>query len=284
MSGAIASIAPGGRGVEGSALYWQDKIFYEHWKNAAEMGYVRLGPWSKHPWDDDGNVVNRRPWLPIELQIKEALNAQKDAHANYDVFYKGNLAAGIGDIFRPHLVDRICIDYDINPTPQANKALGIDPAFSSSQFAVIGLEERDKGIHVILAEAYDKPLFSEMVAACANLYFRDGYNAMYVDASNPEFIRESANTGAYIEPVPFNKELPDMIGSAIFYVEQQQLWIDRGFPQLIEEMKNARFREGLKSAAIDKPSGGLTFDRLDALLCGLRHWARKGSPAAASKK
>ena len=286
LEGVLQSIATGGRGVLASALYWNDKIFCDIWNNAPDRGYVRIGGidgWLKHPYDQEGKPLSRRPWLTLDDQIRESKLAQMDPNSRYEVFWRNILEAGIGDVFPPAKVDELIEDYSLEPTAGAKKALGVDTGFGSSLFGITGIEERDGILHVILSEAEERPSFPEMAEQIANLYHLDGYYTIFVDASNPAFIRELNSKGCSVVPVPFQKELSDMLSSGRFLVERRprQLLIDRGFPDLIWELKNAQFDSTGKK--VDKTKSS-TFDRLDSWLCALRMWTglKTGRPAAVS--
>lgn len=278
LKGALGSVTTGGRRIMGSAPYQQDTIFMPTWRDAPERGYRRYGPWRKHPWAEleppFATVVNRRPWIPIEKQIEEAKLAMLSPLSNYSVFWIGDPEAGTGDVFKPDKVDGIVAEYDVMPTKAFNKALGVDPAFGSSLFGLCGIEERNGALHVILSEAYERPSFDDMARAIAKVYHEDAYDCIYADSSNKPMIEELQNYGCRVEAVSFSTENKEMIASTQFFIDKRppQLLIDKGFPELIHELKNAQWAKG--GTKLDK-AGQLTLDRLESMECALRHWTRE---------
>mgnify|MGYP001600940587 CR=1 FL=1 len=278
LKGALASVTTGGRRVMGSAPYFEDAIFMQTWRKAEEYGYRRYGPWRKHPWQELQEPyvtpISRRPWLTIDEQINEALRALKDPNSNYRCFWMGELEAGVGDIFPAVKIDLISeVRYSLEPIVGCRKALGVDTGFRSSKFAVVGVEERDGLLYVILGEEYERPSFNEMARAVAKLFFDDHYETVYVDASDPAFIDQLRHYGVSVEEVVFT-HMNRMIGSTRFYIEQEKLKVDKGFPDLIWQLKNARYaKSGLK---IDK-TGVSQYDSVDALFCALEYWAKPSS-------
>ena len=286
LKGALESVTSGGFRVMGSAPYYYDSVFMPTWKEAEERGWQRFGPWRKHPWEElkepFETPVNRRPWLDLEVQVNEAKRAMQNPLSNYRVFWLGELQAGVGDVFKPEQVDAILAEYDYHPISGCKKSLGVDTGFGSSQFGIVGLEQRDDTIYVTIAEQYERPNFNEMARAIAQAVLDDGYESCYVDASNPSFIEALKRLGVQVTPVVWARELPTMISSTQMAIEIKQIRIHRGFPDLIFQLKNARWapngRKILKTAEN-------SFDLGDAFMAALTRWReREPAPAASSSR
>lgn len=77
-----------------------------------------------------------------------------------------------------------------------HKALGIDPGFGSSKFAIcvtqLVPEHKDKGIkqcvQVLYTEEFERPSFSEMIDKILQIYRNFVVDKIYIDAANPEII------------------------------------------------------------------------------------------------
>jgi hypothetical protein len=72
-----------------------------------------------------------------------------------------------------------------------HKSLGIDPRFGSSAFGVVVAERANSQLQVLEAEEYQKATFENMLYVVNDLLRKYGrsINKIYVDASNPAFIR-----------------------------------------------------------------------------------------------
>jgi hypothetical protein len=114
----------------------------------------------------------------------------------YDLKYLGL----IGNVFHSADIDRAIekgrslyippnsID-DVNF--HTHKSLGIDPGFGSSAFGVVVVEHANSQLQVLHAEEYQRATFENMISTVSDLLQKYGrsINKIYVDASNPAFIR-----------------------------------------------------------------------------------------------
>jgi hypothetical protein len=83
--------------------------------------------------------------------------------------------------------------------------MGIDPAFWSSAFGIVITQRADNQIQIMHAEEYQRPDFNQMLSTVWGLFRRFGkINKIYIDGSNPSFIRALSNT-AFI--IPFSYQL-----------------------------------------------------------------------------
>jgi len=74
---------------------------------------------------------------------------------------------------------------------QTQKSLGIDPGFGSSAFGVVVVERANAQLQILEADEYQKATFENMLDVVNSLLRKYGrsINKIYVDASNPAFIR-----------------------------------------------------------------------------------------------
>jgi hypothetical protein len=72
-----------------------------------------------------------------------------------------------------------------------HKSLGIDPGFGSSAFGVVVVEHANSQLQVLHAEEHQRATFENMISTVSDLLQKYGrsINKIYVDASNPAFIR-----------------------------------------------------------------------------------------------
>jgi len=276
LKGALASVTTGGRRIMASAPYYWDTVFMPTWEKASELGYRRYGPWRKHPWQELSlnhallkTPVNRRPWIPVDIQVKEATRMINNPLSNYRVFWIGEPEAGVGDIFPPEKVEACVDNYLLDTIIGCRKALGVDTGFGSSMFGIVGLEERDQKLYVTVAEDYERPSFNDMAQAIANLYHNEHYDAVLVDASNPAFIEELKARHVYVEPVVFSRELSSILSATTFHIERGGIRVHEDFTDLIWQLKNAKWdKSGRK---VDK-TGASSYDLVDALICAIKYW------------
>lgn len=83
-----------------------------------------------------------------------------------------------------------CQKVEYNPdqiNPNAKKSIGVDPAFGSSNFAIVATQLVNGKIQVIHVEEYNRPNFADMIDRVWELKNNCGYiSNIYVDAANPE--------------------------------------------------------------------------------------------------
>ena len=71
----------------------------------------------------------------------------------------------------------------------SGKSIGIDPAYGSSNFGIVGTQGMDQQIQVIYAEEFERPDYNEMLWLVAKLMQQYGYVRVYIDGANPSFIK-----------------------------------------------------------------------------------------------
>jgi hypothetical protein len=75
------------------------------------------------------------------------------------------------------------------PAKMCGKSIGIDPAYGSSNFGIVGTQGVDQQIQVIYAEEFERPDYNEMLWLVAKLMQQYAYVRVYIDGSNPSFIK-----------------------------------------------------------------------------------------------
>ena len=76
-----------------------------------------------------------------------------------------------------------------SPVKMSGKSIGIDPAYGSSNFGIVGTQGVDQQIQVIYAEEFERPDYNEMLWLVAKLMQQYGYVRVYIDGANPSFIK-----------------------------------------------------------------------------------------------
>jgi len=71
----------------------------------------------------------------------------------------------------------------------SGKSIGIDPAYGSNNFGIVGAQGVNQQIQVIYAEEFERPDYNEMLWLVAKLMQQYGYVRVYIDGANPSFIK-----------------------------------------------------------------------------------------------
>lgn len=184
------------------------------------------------------------------------------------------------------------IPYDLSKITGRNNSLGIDPAYGSSKFAFT-VSQLEKGIiQVLYADEIERADPVEMVQKTVDLIYKYRIEKVFVDASDPGFIkavkrmvRERVDYENVIEEYPDNYEhmmriVPvgfrrnttleknSMISWAQELVSSGQVAIDKSFTNLLTQMRSARTKVDGK---LDKDDA-FTMDLIDSLFLNLRRY------------
>jgi hypothetical protein len=97
-----------------------------------------------------------------------------------NVFHTKDIDAAIqrGREYYPDIIVKMC-----------GKSIGIDPAFGSSNFGIVGTQGINQQVQVIFAEDFERPDFNEMLWLVAKLMQQYGYVRVYIDGANPSLIK-----------------------------------------------------------------------------------------------
>jgi hypothetical protein len=105
----------------------------------------------------------------------------------YDLQYLGL----IGNTFHTQDIERaieLGKKYRITNT-FGQKAMGIDPGFGSSTFAIVIIQFSDSILQVLYADEFERPRYEDMINKVANLYdMHTNIKNIFVDANSPELI------------------------------------------------------------------------------------------------
>lgn len=169
-----------------------------------------------------------------------------------------------GEKYNPDLVDDLHFH---------SRSAGIDPAYGSSNFAVVITEWADGIINVLYAQEFQRPDYNEMLNAVYSLLSRYDVNKCYIDGANPSFIKsikiqigedsnyleqiaryksdglteEQALNNLKIVPVNFNKESKSMLGHCKIILEDEggRIAINKKLDKLITSLRKATDMDGL---------------------------------------
>ena len=209
--------------------------------------------------------------------------------------YELSYGYGIGNLFNPTVLDTIenlgreYRELSKSVGLSTKKSLGIDPGFGSSQTAFVVTEFVDNLVRVVYSEQFQGASTAQMVSHAYRIIQRyglaNGINKIYIDGSNPGFIRslkealsEFVNYEVFVEkakkdgnrplyhymnviPVNFSTEGKPMLGNVKKYADNGWLAIDPdNHKELMLDLRIAQADEEMK---LDKTDN--TMDMLDAL-------------------
>jgi len=186
-----------------------------------------------------------------------------------------NLMYGInmGDIFPSLAVDAIVEDYDLT-LRDGPKLITVDPAYGSSNFAILGFELNDGIIYVKDNIEESRPSPSAMLEKLIWLSSKYNNCLMLVDSAHPGLIRDLQQRGINCQSFRFGAMAEDnnqsIISKMTFEtsqaVQEKRVRIHVTFTTLISQLKAVCFNS---KGHPDKVK--LNFDSGDCYIMGVNH-------------
>lgn len=196
----------------------------------------------------------------------EKAKASPSFEREYNLKYLGL----IGNVFHTNDIDAAIQrgkGYDPDSiVKMSGKSIGIDPAYGSSNFGIVGTQGVDQQIQVIFAEEFERPDFNQMLWLVAKLMQQYGCVRVYIDGANPSFIkslkrmigedehyekytkeqmeRYAKNPFMKVYPVNFSTKHRDMLGHAKLLLERGRVAINPKFHKLVTSLSTAVDNEG----------------------------------------
>jgi hypothetical protein len=229
----------------------------------------------------------------------EKAKASPSFEREYNLKYLGR----IGNVFHTKDIEE-AIEKGRNYDPDdstvnsyAAKSMGIDPAYGSSNFGIVITQFSDGVIQVLYADEFPRPDYNEMLGRCIELIENYNIAKVYIDGSNPSFIRslkqmlgERSDYEKVIEyykkikwhwkehmqviPVNFSTEHREMLGHAKMLMEEGKVAINPiFFDKLVISLRTAVENEG----SLDKEATSHN-DILDAFRMCLKRYEFKTTP------
>jgi hypothetical protein len=190
---------------------------------------------------------------------KEINKARKSP--GFDREYDLKYGYDTGNIFPYKAVNACVEEYDLAPSDRADvRVLAVDPAYGSSDFAIMGAEQIGEVLYIKACCQYKRPSPAEMFDIVEE-YARD-YTPVLVDSAQPGLITDLRGAGIATIPVNFSKNLPIMTSAASSLVKRQGVRIHPCFKDLQVQLKSVVTNQ---RGNPDKTKGN-TFDLGDCLL------------------
>jgi hypothetical protein len=194
-----------------------------------------------------------------EEEIKKAKQSP-----SFNREYNLKYGYGVGKIFARKLVNKCAADYPLALQPGSTRVLGVDPAFGSSKFAIVGVEKLGSTMYVKEATEFDRPSYMEMLDLICELAKQ--YPTVLIDAAFPSMGQDLRQREVDVTSVNFRTELPDMTAAMLDAIRGQSLKIHYDFPDLLHQLEDVTLNE---HGNPDKRR--LSYDLGDALMMTVYH-------------
>src|SRR5215216_453093 len=247
-------------------------LIYEMWQKAHE------GTDLENPEGQFKTIqLDYRVAVAAEVISDEKIREYKQQFGSeFPRYFEGQFIAGGGNVFSPQEIDRAemlgrTVDYE-RFVPEADKAMGIDPGFGSSKFAIVITQLTNGRAEVIYAREFANStptLMLEEAARMAQRYyvttvFIDGWNAGYIRDlkallnDNPEgwehqlrelrkhndddfraFLNRAARQNIRVLPINFGPHGKEMLTHAQAMLADAYVAIHPDFSSLLAQMRSA---------------------------------------------
>ena len=217
-------------------------------------------------------------FLPYTIGLRDGMYTQIEIDEgkkspSFEREYNLQYGVGTGDIFNSEQVDMITEDYDLSLNGGA-KLITVDPAYGSSNFAILGFEQINGIIYVKDEIERTRPTPSEMMDTLIILSQKYDNCLMLVDSAHTGLIRDLQNRGINTQPIVFGSMSEDnkqsLISKMTFEsaqaVKEKRVRIHRSMKTLIGQLKAVCFNS---KGHPDKIK--LNFDSGDCFIMGVNH-------------
>lgn len=232
--------------------------------------------------------------------------------SSFEREYNLKYGYGVGNIFNESWIGTALLKGErLKNMPVSyltKKSMGLDPAHGSSKFGITKIEyikyvadeHYNNSKRVYFSKGYEREQYEDMVDLCYKFIKEDNISYVFIDGSQPEFIRslksrigeavdyeeivkraEKYNAPLHdymtIIPVLNQKEGVDLIDAAKYWMGQSKtVAIDEeSAPQLVSEMRFAKQKE---TGQLDKTpktiAMGGTLDCLESFLYALKYFRK----------
>ena len=217
-------------------------------------------------------------FLPYTIGLRDGMYTEEDIFEgkkspSFEREYNLQYGVGIGDIFPSLSIDMITEEYDLT-LRDGPKLITVDPAYGSSNFAILGFELLDGIIYVKDSIEESRPSPHVMMEKLITLSHKYGNCLMLVDSAHPGLIRDLQNRGINCQSFKFGAMAEDSNQSIISKmtfetsqaVQEKRVRIHRIFTTLITQLKAVSFNA---KGHPDKTK--LNFDSGDCYIMGVNH-------------
>ena len=192
--------------------------------------------------EHDSNSIYHKIFMPYTVGLGKIFSEDDIANAktssSFEREYNLRYGGDDGNIFPNDLVNAITTDYDLS-IKNGEKILAIDPAYGSSNFAIVGGEKIDGIIQIKLCELIEMASPTAMAERIVKL--AETYPTVLVDSAGTGLITDLQLKGIDATKMVFSKLLNDMTINASRMVKEKQVVIHPAFTDLIADLKSVRY-------------------------------------------
>lgn len=217
-------------------------------------------------------------FLPYTIGLRDGMYTEQEIDEgkkspSFEREYNLQYGVGVGDIFPSELVDQIIEDYDLS-IGYGERLITVDPAYGSSNFAILGFEQTNGIIYIKDEIERTRPNPSEMLEELIRLSNKYSNCLMLVDSAHPGLIRDLQQRGINVQSFVFGAMSEDnrqsiiskMTFEASQAVREKRVRIHRSMRVLPAQLKAVSFNS---KGHPDKTK--LNFDAGDCFLIGCNH-------------
>ncbi len=217
-------------------------------------------------------------FLPYTIGLRDGMYTEAEIiegqkSPSFEREYNLQYGVGAGDIFLSDMVDEITENYDLTIT-DGGKLITVDPAYGSSNFAILGFEQKNGIIYVKDEIERTRPTPTEMLDMLLLLSKKYSNCLMLVDSAHTGLIRDLQNRGVNTQSVAFgsmsedNKQslISKMTFEASQAVREKRVRIHKSMHILTSQLKAVSFNS---KGHPDKTK--INFDAGDCFLMGINH-------------
>lgn len=239
--------------------------------------------------------------IPVDYAVAEGVITEEQVDEyralfgrEFPQYFEAEFIAVGGNVLTLEDIERAekigkTVDYTKN-VRKAPKSMGIDPGFGSSKFGIVITQMWNGRVEVIYSQEFGESAPTRMLQQAWELAFRYGVNKIYIDSSNPGYIRDIKRMFAEredyevdmkrarrygIPPDRLMKVVPksfathgrEMLADMQAFFERGLIAVHPDFEMLLRQCRSALEING----QIDKSKG--SFDSLDALRLSLQYFS-----------
>ena len=217
-------------------------------------------------------------FLPYIIGLRDGMYTQEEIDEgkkspSFEREYNLQYGVGVGDIFPSIAVDYITEEYDLT-LKDGPKLITVDPAYGSSNFAIMGFELLNGITYVKDSIEESRPSPNIMMEKL--IWLSQKYNncLMLVDSAHPGLIRDLRDRGINVQSFKFGAMAEDTNQSIIskmtfesaHAVQEKRVRIHMSFANIISQLKAVCFNS---KGHPDKTK--LNFDSGDCFIMGVNH-------------
>jgi hypothetical protein len=260
------------------------------------------GLFDKMENDKDPQFLYHRMFLPYTRGLGKIYNEEEIAKArrspSFQREYNLRYGYGTGNVFLPEQIDRL-VDRDgsylqlsSQTVANADTAIGVDPGFGSSNFAICVTALLDQKLNVLYCRQFEKSYYMDMENLVFSLMKQYNAQKVYIDAANPAFIR-ALKTSTYenpeyekviaeckkdkilpgermrIIPMSFRESGKEMLTQLAAIVSDGSVQIHESHKDLILQLRTVKIKPS--NGQIEK-NGPETYDLFDAFMLSCNFW------------